>query len=177
MYLGPILQAVLAKWGLPIGPKWTNYKLFLSISCTKSKLKGGLFYEKMSSIGIWGSILWAVLAPNRGLPISHKKTNLTIFNNFLYKIQIEGGPFLWKIANSHIWGPTMQAVWNIWGVCQSAQNGTIWIYRQFILWIKLPSCVVRAPARGRPYWLNARLLNSQIWVEPQNWLWWFRPNF
>ena len=57
-YLGPILQAVLKKKGLPISPKWTNLCNFLyKIQVERGSVK----WKKNYNLCILDPVLWAVL--------------------------------------------------------------------------------------------------------------------
>lgn len=66
---GPKLQAVWRNRGSANRPKMDQFENFSIIYCTKSKLKGGQFYEKNANSCILGPILWAVLDILGGLPI------------------------------------------------------------------------------------------------------------
>ena len=84
--------------GLPIGPKWTNLKIFQSYIEQNQNWKGVCFMKKIANSCIWGPILWAVLDIFRGLPIGPELSNF----NFLHKIQIQRGSVLWKKLPTHV---------------------------------------------------------------------------
>ena len=109
--------------GLPISPKWTNLEIF----CTKWKLKGGLFYTKKCKLinlgphnaGRFGQMWVSANQPK----LAQFQIFSTLFNTFLYKIQIERGSILWKnLPTCVFWGPRIGLFWTYWGVCRSAHN-------------------------------------------------------
>ena len=58
------------------------------MSCTKSKLNGGLFYEKNANSCICGPTMWAVSNKQTGcLPSSPKWTNQNFLKQFLLQNQ------------------------------------------------------------------------------------------
>ncbi len=62
--------------------KMDQFENFSSISCTKSKLKGGQFNEKNAYSCILEPILWAVLDILEGLPIGPELSNFEIYEQF-----------------------------------------------------------------------------------------------
>ena len=56
-----ILLAIFKNKGSANWPKMDQVENFSTISCTKSKLKGGQFYEINANSCILGPILWAIL--------------------------------------------------------------------------------------------------------------------
>ena len=89
-----------------------QFENFSTISCTKSKLKGGQFDEKNANSCILGPILRASL-DTWGGGVCQSAQNypiLKFMNNFLHKIQIQRGSVLWKKLPTHVlkapfWGP------------------------------------------------------------------------
>ena len=77
------------KKGLPIGPKCTNFKKFTQFHETKSKLKGGLFYEKKSQLMYLGSLNAGGFEQTRP-----KWTNFNFFPQFLVQNQISNRVYL-----------------------------------------------------------------------------------
>ena len=53
---GPILRAILKNRGSANQPEMDQFEIFSTISCTKSKLKGGQFYEKNANSCFW--VFW-----------------------------------------------------------------------------------------------------------------------
>ena len=99
------------------------------------------------------------------------------FSTFSYiKLELKGGPFYEKIANSCIWGPTMHAISDKWGCQPIGPNLTnlnffknIFLYKiQIQMGVyfmkKLPSHVITALCGG-PFWSNAWLPTGQILAD------------
>ena len=104
---GPKLQAVRRNRGSANRPKMDQFENFSIIYCTKSKLKGGQFYEKNANSCILGPILWAVLDILRGVCQSaHNWPIWKFLNNFLHKIQIQKGSVLCKKSPTHVFEAT-----------------------------------------------------------------------
>ena len=80
--------------GLPIGPKWTNLKIFQSYIEQNQNSEGVCFMQKFANSCIWGPTMRAVLDKLGGLPIGPELSNFKIFELFLHKIQIQRGSVL-----------------------------------------------------------------------------------
>ena len=138
-----------------------RFENFSTISPTKSKFKGGPFYEKNSQLTylrphFGGRFeIWGVCQSGQNGPI------WKFLNIFLHKIRIQRGSILWKNFLTHVFGALQCGpFWTNGGVGQSAQTGAILtfeniflykikIQRAYLLWKKLPSQVIRAPCGGR----------------------------
>ena len=128
-YLGTILRAVLKNKGSANRPKWTNLKIFI-IYCTKSKLKGGQFIEKMPTFVFWAPYcgpFWTYLGVCQS---AHNGPIWNFFNFYLHKIRIKRGSVSWKKLQSHvIRAPCGRLFWsNAW-----LPTGQIWA-DQFFFW-------------------------------------------
>ncbi len=107
---GPILRAVLKHRESANRPKIDQFENFSSISCTKSKLKGGQFNEKNANSCILGPILWAVVDRLGGLPIGPELSNFEIYELLPTQIPNSKGVSFIKKLPIHVfkapfWGP------------------------------------------------------------------------
>ena len=157
-------------------PRIVQFWNLWTISYTKSKFKGGPFYEKNCQLMYlrphFGGRFekWGVCQSALNWPI------WKFFNIFLHKIRIERGSVLWKKLPTHVFGALQCGpFWTNGGVGQSAK---IWpiltfkniflykieIQRGYLLRKNLPSHVIRAPCGG-PFWSNAWLPTGQIWAD------------
>ena len=75
--------------GLPISPKWTNWKNFQQFPVKNLKLNGVSFMKNGQLLYLGPHIL--VVLTKSGLPISQECTNLIFFYNFPDQLQIERG--------------------------------------------------------------------------------------
>ena len=88
--------------GLPIGPKWTNLKIFQSYIVQNPNWKGDSFMKKMPTLVFWAPYCgpfwtyWGVCQSGHNRPI------WKILNNFLHKIQIQRGSVLCKKSPTHV---------------------------------------------------------------------------
>ena len=88
---GPKLQALWRNRGSANRPKMDQFENFSIIYCTKSKLKGEQFNEKMPTLVFWAPYCgpfwtyWGVCQSAQNCPI------LKFLNFFLHKIQIQRG--------------------------------------------------------------------------------------
>ena len=143
--------------GLPIGPKWTNLKIFQSYIEQNPNWKGDSLKKKMPTLVFWAPYCGPFWTYWMGLPIGPELSNFKIFELFsTQNPNSKGVRFMKKIANSCTWGPILQAVFKNGGVCRSAQKGPIWkifnffshkirIKRGSVLWKKFPTHVFEAP--------------------------------
>ena len=102
---GPILRAVLKNRGSANRPKMDQFEIFLIIHCTKSKMKGGLFYEKNANSCIWGPILRAVFKKGGSANRPRMDRFEKFCNFFSHKIRIQRGSVLWKNVLTHVLQP------------------------------------------------------------------------
>ena len=110
-------------------PKMDQFENFSIIYCTKSKLKGGQFFEKNANSCILGPILWAVLDILGGLPIGPQSPNLKNFEQFpTQNPNSKGVCFMQKIAISCIWGPILRAVLKNGGSADRPRMGRFVIF-------------------------------------------------
>ena len=88
--------------GLPIGPKWTNLKIFQSYIEQNPNWKGDSLMKKMPTLVFWAPYCglfwtyWGVCQSAQNCPI------LRFLNFFLHKIQIQRGSVLWKKLPTHV---------------------------------------------------------------------------
>ena len=88
--------------GLPIGPKWTNLKIFQSFIVQNPNWKGDSIMKKMPTLAFWApycgpfGTYWGVCQSAQNCPI------LKFLNFFLHKIQIQRGSVLWKKLPTHV---------------------------------------------------------------------------
>ena len=88
---GPKLQAVWRYRGSANRPKMDQFEIFFIIHCTKSKMKGGLFYEKKCQLMYLRPYFagrlqkWGVCRSAQNGPICN------FFNFFSHKIRIKRG--------------------------------------------------------------------------------------
>ena len=102
-----------------------QFENFSTISCTKSKLKGGQFDEKNANSCILGPILWAILDTlgGGGLPISPELSDFEIYEQFpTQNPNSNWGPFYEKNCQLMYLRPHFGGHFEKWGVCQSALN-------------------------------------------------------
>ena len=72
-------------------PKLAQFQKISTISCTKSKLKGGLFYGKSANLFIWGPPMRAVSNKCGCLPIGPKWTNFEYSTIYCTKSKFKEG--------------------------------------------------------------------------------------
>ena len=119
--------------GLPIGPKWTNSKIFQSYIVQNPNWKGDSLMKKIANSCIWGPILWAVLDILGGLPIGPQSTDLKNFELFYTQNpNSKGVRFMKKIANSCIWGPILRAIFKNGGSADQPRMDRFKIFQQFL---------------------------------------------
>ena len=92
---GHTIPDVLDKLGcLPI---CSNFKIFASISCTKSKLKENSVLLKNLPTHVFEAPQCGLFQTNGGLYQSAQNRPIFNFlNNFMYKIKIQRGQLIWK---------------------------------------------------------------------------------
>ena len=89
---GPTMQAVLDKWGVSANrPKLDQFCFLRTFSCTKSKFKGGIFYEKN-----WHLMLLGPFWSNAWLPTGQIWADQIFFGHFEFKMPNKFGSFLCK---------------------------------------------------------------------------------
>ena len=97
--------------GLPIGPKWTNLKIFQSYIVQNPNWKGDSLMKKMPTLVFWAPYCGPFWTYWGGLPIGPQSTDLKNFELFYTQNpNSKGVRFMKKIANSCIWGPILRAV-------------------------------------------------------------------
>ena len=113
----PKLQAVWRNRGSANRPKMDKFENFSTISCSKSKLKGGQFNEKNANSCILGPILWAVLDILGVCQSAQNCPILKYLNFFLHKIQIQRGSVLWKKLPTRVFeAPFCGPFWKMGGL-------------------------------------------------------------